>query len=367
MANLIAKNRKTLKEKNYIRKADPNLDYWFDFSKVSFSKCNLFVLILTLAAWVSVNACSVPHSVSNEASNQYSWTKVTDGAVFPGAYNFQVFTVRDQMWAFHPQGNWYSTDGRTWTKSELPVYGLNTGYQRYVQFNDAVYALGTMEGNYTDMRLGSRIARTSDFKRWEVLAETSELPARVFYGAVVFNHKIWLMGGFDGKNYFNDVWNSADGVHWTRAAEKTEWSPRIARTVVVFKNRIWIIGGGLIDGTPSDGRAGTEVWSSSDGVGWTRVTDKMARVWGTSPVVYDGKLWLVGANRDGNFSRAVLVTEDGATWTEETALWSPRGDVVTWVFDNKLYMTGGKYSETENGEIKFIYSNDVWYMSQTKT
>lgn len=83
--------------------------------------------------------------------------------------------------------------------------------------------------------------------------------------------------------------------------------------------------------------------------------------------MYDGKLWLVGANRDGSFSRAAIVTDDGVTWREETAPWSPRGGVATWVFDNKLYMTGGKYSITENGEIRFIYSNDVWSMAASRT
>jgi putative restriction endonuclease len=33
MDNLIQKHRASLKQKNYIRKADSNLDYWFDFSK----------------------------------------------------------------------------------------------------------------------------------------------------------------------------------------------------------------------------------------------------------------------------------------------------------------------------------------------
>jgi hypothetical protein len=75
----------------------------------------------------------------------------------------------------------------------------------------------------------------------------------------------------------------------------------------------------------------------------------------------------VGANRDGTFSRAVLVTDDGRTWREQSAPWSPRGGVATWVFDNKLYMTGGKYSVTENGEIKFMYSNDVWFMAASRT
>ncbi|HEX8920993.1 MAG TPA: hypothetical protein VF766_05925, partial [Pyrinomonadaceae bacterium] len=329
-------------------------------------------LALALIICASVHACtkaevkSFSNAPASETDRQYTWAKVADSAPFPGAYNFPVFTMRGQMWAFHHEGNWSSTDGRTWTKSELPLAGLNSGYQKYVQFKDAVYALGTMEGNYTNMRLSSRIARTTDFKRWEVVAETSRLPQRVFYGAVVFKDKIWLMGGFDGQRYYNDVWNSADGVNWTKAIEGAAWSPRIVGAAVVFKNRIWIIGGGFIDGEPSDGRAGTEVWSSIDGVKWERATDKMARLWGASPVVYDGKLWLVGANRDGSFSRAVMVTDDGTTWREEAALWSPRGGVATWVFDNKLYMTGGKYSVTENGEIKFIYSNDVWYMEASR-
>jgi hypothetical protein len=298
-----------------------------------------------------------------EDAGRYAWTTVTEQASFPGAYNFPVFAVRDEMWAFHGQGNWRSKDGKVWTKSELPSSGLNSGYQKYVQFKESVYALGTMEGNYLNMRLTSRIARTSDFNKWQVVAEESELPRRVFYGALVFKDKIWLMGGFDGKNYYNDVWNSADGVHWTRITEHAGWSQRLINAAVVFKDRIWIFGGGLIDGEPTDGRAEREVWSSTDGINWTRVTDGFPRIWGSSPVVFDGKLWLVGANRDGQFTRAVLISDDGIKWREESAPWSPRGGVATWVFDNKLYMTGGKFSVTENDNIKFIYSNDVWYMT----
>lgn len=340
---------------------------------MSFAKRTSLALMLTLGACLSGSACGVrnrdrfPNSTSSQRS-QYSWIQVTDGAAFPGAYNFPVFTVGSQMWALHNRGNWYSTDGRTWTKSELPVSGLNSGYQRYVQFKDSIYALGTMEGNYTNMRLSSRIARTTDFKKWEVLAQISQLPARVFYGAVVFNGKIWLLGGFDGKDYYNDVWNSSDAVHWARVTEHAPWSQRNVPTAVVFNNRIWLIGGGVIDGTPKiNEKEGSEIWSSVDGVTWTRVTDQLRTSGLGMPIVFDSKLWLIGANRDGNFARSSLVTEDGATWREEAAPWSPRGGVAAWVFDNKLYMTGGKYSVTENGNIRFIYSNDVWYMTKSGT
>src|SRR5262249_52675645 len=226
-----------------------------------------------------------------------SWSKVTEGAAFPGSYNFSVFVARNRMWAFHAEGVWHSADGRIWTKSNLPSIRRNVYVTRYVQFNNAVYALGQNQGNYLDIRFGSTIRRTTDFRRWETLAEKSELPNRIFNGSIVFNGKIWLLGGVDGKGYYNDVWNSSDGAHWTRVVEHAAWSPRNVDTVAVFKNRIWVIGGGLIDGTPATNtNAGREIWSSADGASWTLATDQMPRTAGGSPIVFDGELWLRRAN-----------------------------------------------------------------------
>lgn len=75
---------------------------------------------------------------------------------------------------------------------------------------------------------------------------------------------------------------------------------------------------------------------------------------------------MLGANRnDGRFDSALFVSDDGIDWQEQSAPWTPRGAVAAWVFDDKLFMTGGKYSYTEpGGEIKFVYSNDVWALSR---
>jgi hypothetical protein len=298
---------------------------------------------------------------ANAAS--YSWTEITRNAAFPESYNFPVFVEQNRMWAFHPQGIWNSADGKAWVKAALPAIRQSVYETNYVQFNHAVYALGKNQGNYLDIRFGSGVRRTVDFRTWEVLAEKSELPNRIFQGLLVFNGKIWMLGGFDGKSYHNDVWNSADGIHWTKVTENASWSPRTISKCVVFNNRIWVIGGGVIDGSPTNNpNSDKEIWSSADGINWTLATDKVG-LSGNSPIVFDDRLWLVGANRDGSFGRASQVTEDGIVWKEESAPWSPRGGVATWVFDGKLYMTGGKYSVTENGKIRFIYSNDVWRMA----
>jgi len=321
-----------------------------------------------LAASLSILVIrTAPIHPTATSSSDYAWRAVADSAAFPGAYNFPVFAVGDAMWAFHPQGNWSSIDGRRWVQSPLPPSGLNSGYQKYVLLHDAVYALGTMTGNYLDLHLTSRIARTRDFRTWEVVAPATNLPARVFYGAVTYQNRIWLLGGYDGHRYYNDVWSSPDAVRWTRETANAGWSPRDVDLAVVFKNKLWIIGGGVIDGQHEPNpNAKREAWSSADGVHWDKAPDRTGPAWGGSPVVFDDQLWLVGANRNSTFAPASLVTADGATWREDIAPWSPRGAPAVWVFRDTMYMTGGKYSVMENGSPRFVYRNDVWQLTKVR-
>lgn len=310
--------------------------------------------------------CPVAATEGQSSGSAYVWNKVVDKATFPQGYNYPVFVFGSWMVAMN-SGAWLSTDGKKWIKTELPDIGLNPGYQKYIQFKGAVYALGAMKGNYLDMKLSSRISRTSDFRSWETVAERSNLPARVFYGAAVFGGKIWLVGGFDGHRYYNDVWSSTDAVNWTRVTDRAAWSERNTK-IVVFNNRLWLLGGDVIDGeTDPNSNADKEIWSSRNGIEWTRVETNSPGKWAGTPVVFDDKLWLIGANRnDGDFSNALWVTSDGVKWAQRSAPWTPRGGVAVWAFDGRLYMTGGKYSETVGGEIRFIYSNDVWAMSRKR-
>jgi hypothetical protein len=257
-------------------------------------------------------------------------------------------------------GAWISQDGKDWSKTELPDSGLNSAYQKYVQFNGAIYALGSMTGNYERFAITPKISKTTDFKKWETVAETSNLPQRVFYGLVI--------GGFDGNGYHNDVWTSPDGVTWKLVAKSTAWSHRNAGAVTVFKDRIWQIGGGVIDGVRDPNpNSRNEIWSTADGVNWrreaTRISDD-GRYVGGSVAVWADKLWLVGVNRGNEFQSGVLYSDDGKKWSEMKAPWSPRGAVAVWTFGGKLWMTGGKSSHVENGDIKFVYSKDVWAMSR---
>src|SRR5262249_53338110 len=221
-------------------------------------------LALAILTWLP--ACSAdwagpPGWRATTELSTYTWTRVSDQAGFPGSYNFPIFSIKGKIWAFHNQGNWDSEDeGKSWNKAALPPLGLNTGYQQYLQFKDSIYALGAMRGNYLNLKLDSRITRTTDMKTWEVVAQKSELPPRVFYGATVFKGQMWLVGGFDGNAYYNDVWTSIDGIKWTRVAGNCPWAQRCNPSCLVFEGKMWLIGGGIIDGENFN-----DVWYSADG------------------------------------------------------------------------------------------------------
>ena len=322
-----------------------------------------FVLFAAGFACRSGSSQSTGPSDNREMSSGYIWTELTEHAAFPASYNFPVYVAKGKMWAMHAEGIWTSTDGRVWTQAQLPSIRRSVYQTDYVLFNDAVYALGDNTGNYEAIAFKPRVRKTTDFRRWEILSERSNLPGRIFRGVGVFNGKIWILGGYDGKSYFNDVWSSTDGVTWTLVTEHAAWSPRTVGHPFVFRDRMYIIGGSVIDGDKETNPGSTrEIWSTADGKGWIKTPGEMPMIAGGTPVVFDDKVWLVGANRDGSFGRSSMVSSDAIDWIEHRAPWSPRGGAAAWVRGDTLYMTGGKYSVTENGEIKFIYSNDVWMM-----
>ena len=92
------------------------------------------------------------------------------------------------------------------------------------------------------------------------------------HASVVFNNKMWVLGGRDESSNKNDVWSSSDGINWTQATANAPWTARQEYTSVVFNNKMWVLGG-------YDGSYKNDVWSSSDGVNWTQATANASLVW----------------------------------------------------------------------------------------
>jgi len=280
----------------------------------------------------------------------FAWTKLLDAGPWKKSYNFQLFSHHDTLWAFHPDGTWFSADGQHWAKSPLRNAIDNQAFLDYVLFNNTMLGLGHFTGNIDRYTFRPDIYQSPDMKHWNRLAG-SNLPQRFFYHPFVFQNKIWIIGGEDKRTQFADIWNSADGVHWQRVKDNLPFGKRSSSQVVTLNNRLYLLN--------------NDVWSSADGLNWRLETPEIvkgASIFGYAAVVLDGKIWLLGCNRNGQFSSQVLVSADGRAWQGQNAPWSPRGGIAACAHRGKIYMTGGKYGGQDTAHPDFVYSNDVWVL-----
>ena len=150
---------------------------------------------------------------------------------------------------------------------------------------------------------------------------------------------LWRVGGFveNGRirTPMNDVWRSIDGRHWERLVERAPWPARAGAHLVAFRDALWLIGG-----EPSDGK----IWTTTDGRSW--------RSGGTAPrpldapqgvLVYRDELWIIGHGRWDSARNDVWKSSDGILWTRITpsADWPARTDPGVTVLDDRLWVVGG--------------------------
>jgi hypothetical protein len=312
---------------------------------------NIFFCLSTLLIISCSNQSSQKQTQQTnnpKTDTSYVWKKLLDSAEWKKNYNFQLFSHRDTLWTFHPDGNWFTVNGTNWIKSSLPNSISNLAFLDYVQFNNAIYGLGHFEGSIEQFTLKSSIYRTTDMRNWERVAEESNLPKRFFYHPFVFNNKIWIIGGEDKNTQYSDIWNSGNGINWVKQKDTLPFGKRSGSQIVLLNNKLF-----LLD---------NDVWASADALNWEKVTDEIItgeKIFGYNAVVFDNKIWLLGCNRNGQFSSQVLVSADGKTWQGQNAPWTPRGGIAATVYKEKIFMTGGKYGGTPD-EPDFRYSNDVW-------
>jgi hypothetical protein len=318
----------------------------------SISKIILVITLLSCNGRLQSNTNSSGEISFENPVSEYEWKQLTANADFPKSYNFQLFATRDTVWAFHPQGNWYSLDGKEWIKSNLKNSIHNLAFLDYVQYNNSVLGLGHFEGNIEKFNLATSIYKTTNMQNWDVIAEKSNLPERFFYHPFVFNNKIWIIGGSNGKDQFSDIWNSDDGIRWKKIADNLPFGKRDGSQFVMLNNKIYMLN--------------NDVWSSTDAIHWAKETNEIVsgeNIFGYAAVVYDNKIWLLGCNRNGIFKSEILVSNDGKIWAAQNAPWSPRGGIAACVFKNEIIMTGGKYGGSPD-KPEFIYSNDVWVLKK---
>ena len=64
----------------------------------------------------------------------------------------------------------------------------------------------------------SDVWTSTDGAAWTAVPQVAPVPARYGARALVFDGKLWILGGYGGDlgTQLNDVWSSTDGATWTR-------------------------------------------------------------------------------------------------------------------------------------------------------
>ena len=174
---------------------------------------------------------------------------------------------------------------------------------------------------------------------------------------IVFNEKLWVIGGEEDLEWKSDVWCSPDGEDWTEVTEAAPFSPRYNHKVYILNEKLWVVGG-----SDETFNTLTDVWFSSDGSNWAEVSIEGRK--NTSALSlsfsFKNKLWLAfGAGRE------LWSTLDGVSWHLETDQYEhPHGAREIVECNGKLIMF------TRDSEVNRIwYSEDAirWSVTELQT
>jgi leucine-zipper-like transcriptional regulator 1 len=179
-----------------------------------------------------------------------NWTQVTSSAQWSPRSGHASVVFDNKIWVMGGISNyhylpdiWYSTDGANWTQATASApWGIRGGHTLVV-FDDKMWIIA---GSYVDsgwwVTLGD-IWYSTDGMNWTQLTQSFPWEPRFGHTSVVFDNKVWLMGGSVFHAYYNDVWYSNDCSNWIQANESAPWSARFGHSSVVLNNKLWVMGG----------------------------------------------------------------------------------------------------------------------------
>ena len=306
-------------------------------------------------------------------ARNFAWSQVSlaeDASIWSARYGHEALVLNGKIWVMggtinglaHYNDVWWSTDGTGWTNANArgpavepatdPVTYRSHWSARWlyatVVFDDKMWVLGGNDGAFKNDVWWSR-----DGTSWTNANASGHWSARYNHTTVVFDDKMWVLGGIDGSSRLNDVWWSADGASWTNANASGHWDARNNHAAVVFDDKMWVLGG--FDGSSRL----NDVWWSADGRSWTNAN--ASGHWDArnnhTAVVFDDKMWVLGGI-DVNAKDDVWWSVDGASWTKlsnGTSHWSARSEHTAVALGDKMFLLGGRGAG----------GNDVWVYQES--
>jgi len=306
------------------------------------------------------------------------WEQVTAQAGWQPRDSKGELVYRDQLWIFGgwfnsfeapPRDVWASADGKQWREVTRQAPWKHSDLSMSIVFRDKMWFMGGWyNGRLPGHSAGNEVWSSTDGIQWEAATQAAAWTPRLASAVVVFKDKLWLLGG--SENYYfgdrsslkNDVWSSSDGKEWTRVTAQAGWAPRAYHQAVVLNDKIYVFGGGNY---VPEYQAWNDVWSSADGVNWTCETEAApwhARLW-FSAVTYRNHMWVLGgwSNQPSRNWGDVWYSQDGKTWHQLMASpsWKERHEHSAFVFQDRIWIAGG-HAQPLSSEVWSLHLPKDW-------
>ena len=309
-------------------------------------------------------------TTETRCSSGCSWSRVSSEGDLTGRSGHSGLVFNKKIWINGGFDNIsyfqdvMSSDNGSWDNQSLTgtVWG---GRNEHVSllFKGKMWILGGKNTNGAEL---DDVWSSSTGLSWDNQTLSGDIPsARHSHAGVIFKNKMWILGGQSGSSYLNDVFSSSDGAQWSRVTDNASWLGRYGHAAVVYDNKIWIMGGN--DNSSGDFK---DVWTSSDGETWHDNTSTTNVTWSGmkehSAQVFDGKIWILGGNDNGSTQQKFYFyptvngswsSTDNATplKSDGSTAWSQRSSLTSFDFDNYLWVVGG-----DNGTAPSRHMKDVW-------
>ncbi len=292
------------------------------------------------------------------------WYQAPTTLGFPARYFQSSVVYNGAMWVIGGNagnGNylndaWSSTNGNTWYRATGPAGAAFSA--RYAQsslvYNGKMWVIGGYDGSFKN-----DVWSSSDGATWSPVTATAAFSPRAATACVVFNNAMYLIGGYSSSagGEQNDVWTSTDGAVWSPVTLTANFTARDIFSSVVDNGMIWLFAG--LNTKNYTATVFDDVWDSSDGANWSpvTVTNIFPARYGQSSVVCNGRLWVIaGDNGNPPFLNDVWSSTNGADWSQVStgAAFSGRYAHTSLVFKSKIWVIAGLDSNLNP-------LSDVWY------
>lgn len=138
---------------------------------------------------------------------------------------------------------WYSSDGINWKEATK-----NAGWAPRWDFASEAFnnKLWVVDGMNYYGTLYNDVWSSDDGITWTLLDKNPPFATRQGNAILNYQNKLWVVGRLNSAEYgggANDVWYSDDGVNWKKTDKDSLWTGREDVGVVIFNDKIWVMGG----------------------------------------------------------------------------------------------------------------------------